>query len=73
LVWEFRHRVSDEFGVPIDEVKLDEELRGDSLEEVEFIMAIEERTGISIPDDVAASFRTLRDVIEFVRRRQEER
>src|SRR5580704_12005122 len=75
LLWELRHRIVDDFGVPLDEITLDTHLNDisdDSLEIVEFIMEVEQASGITIPDDVAAEFRSVRDVVEYLRRRQEE-
>jgi acyl carrier protein len=37
---------------------------------VELIMELEEETGTTIPDEVAARFKSVRDVIEYLRRRQ---
>jgi acyl carrier protein len=49
-----------------------EDLGLDSLEDIEAIMAIEEQTGITFTDEDAAGFRSLRDIIEYLRRRQDE-
>ena len=42
------------------------ELGEDSLDEVEFIIALEEEFEIEIPDDDAERFRTLRDVFNYI-------
>ena len=69
-------QLSKDTGLPLDEIKLEsmlvEDLGLDSLEDIEAIMAIEEQTGITFTDEDAAGFRSLRDIIEYLRRRQDE-
>jgi acyl carrier protein len=76
LTWLVRNQLHDESGVALDEIKLEsllvDDLGLDSLEDVEAIMAIEEQTGTRIPDEIAATFRSVRDVIEYLRRCQDE-
>jgi acyl carrier protein len=76
LLWVFRDRIGNELGVNLDAIKFDTLLRAeagaDSLDLTELLMELEEETGINIPDDIAATFRSVRDVIEYLRRRQEE-
>jgi acyl carrier protein len=76
LLWLFRDRIGNELGVNLDSIKFESLLRAelsvDSLDLAEVVMELEEATGINIPDDIAEKFRSVRDVIEYLRRRQEE-
>ena len=73
LLWVFRDRIGNDLGVHLDEIKFNSLLRteagADSLDLAELLMELEEETGINIPDDVAATFRTVGDVIEYLRSR----
>lgn len=42
------------------------DLGADSLDSVEFLMAIEEAFGIEIPDDAAEQLHNLTDVVQFL-------
>jgi len=56
---------------PPEEIDLDASLAGlglDSLDTVTMLFELETRLGIEIPDDAAKSVRTVRDVVEGVRR-----
>ena len=70
LLWLFRDRIDS------DTIKFEsllrEDLSVDSLDIAEVVMELEEETGINIPDDIAETFRSVRDVIEYLRRRQQE-
>jgi acyl carrier protein len=63
-------------GMNMDWLKLDSRLGYDvaldSLDRVEFLMELEGQTGIHIPDQFAEEFESVRDVIEYLRSRQEE-
>ena len=43
------------------------DLHADSLDLVELIMAFEDEFGLSIPDEVALSVKTLGDAVEYIR------
>jgi acyl carrier protein len=45
-------------------------LRPNSLEMVELVMALEEAHGIEIPDEDAEKFRTVQDVIDYIDKRK---
>jgi acyl carrier protein len=51
------------------ESRLVEDLGGDSLDMLELIMALEERFGIEVPDEDAEYIKTVRDVVEYVKKR----
>jgi len=75
LLWLFRDRLSKRASVLLDEITWDALLRDDlgvdSLDLVEAIMEVEDEMGITIPDEIASQFRSLRDVIEYLRSCQE--
>jgi len=53
--------------LPIESVGLDktfQELNIDSLDGMNIVFAIEEEFGVNIPDDAAASLRSVRDVVD---------
>ncbi len=60
----------------IDEAKvtMDSSFRGDlgadSLDTYELVYAIEEELGVSIPDEVANEFETVRDAYDFIKKEQ---
>lgn len=47
-----------------------EDLKADSLDTVELMMAIEVEYGIDIPDDEATKIKTVSDVIKYINERQ---
>lgn len=47
-----------------------EDLKADSLDTVELMMAIEVEYGIDIPDDEATKIKTVSDVITYIKERQ---
>ncbi len=51
------------------ESRLIEDLGGDSLDMLELIMSLEERFGIEVPDEDAEYIKTVRDVLEYVKKR----
>jgi len=61
-------------GIPAGEVRMDadilDDLNIDSLSAVELTVAAEERFGIEIPSEVLRDLRTVRDVVELVRKLQ---
>ena len=50
---------------------LRDDLKADSLDAVEIIMAVEEEFDLEIPDVDAEKFRTVRDMVEYVEARQQ--
>lgn len=54
--------------VDIDSNLMDD-LKADSLDAVEIIMAVEEEFDLEIPDVDAEKFRTVRDMVEYVEAR----
>ncbi|MCL2740389.1 MAG: acyl carrier protein [Oscillospiraceae bacterium] len=62
--------VAEQLGVDADKVTPDasfiEDLGADSLDLVEFIMALEEEFDIEIPDEDAAEMKTVADAIAYL-------
>jgi acyl carrier protein len=46
--------------------KLIEDLGADSLDMVEMLMTLEEEFGVSIPDEVALTFKTVEDIVNYL-------
>ena len=63
--------ISEQFDVDRSELSLEtnlvENLHADSLDLVELIMAFEDEFGLTIPDDVALTVKTLGDAVEYIR------
>jgi len=57
-------------GVPIEDVQLDkslvDDLDVDSLALVEIMVEFEQRLGVSVPDDVAKTLKTVGDVVTYL-------
>ena len=62
--------IVEQLGVRSDEVKaaasFRDDLGADSLDAVEFIMALEEKFGIQIPDEDAEKMVTVNDAIKYI-------
>ena len=62
--------IVEQLGVKSDEVKPTASFRddfgADSLDAVEFIMALEEKFGIEIPDDDAEKMQTVDDALKYI-------
>ena len=70
LLDDVRAVIVEQLGVKPDEVKPTASFRddfgADSLDAVEFIMALEEKFGIEIPDDDAEKMQTVDDAIKYI-------
>lgn len=75
LLWIFRDSVSRLCDVPQEKLILSASLRDDldmdSLAIVELVMELEDR-GLIVPDADYEKLRTVRDVVDYLRRRQSE-
>jgi acyl carrier protein len=62
--------VSEQLGVPIEEVKAEssfvDDLKADSLDVVELVMEFEDEFGITIPDDDYDKIKTVGDAITYI-------
>jgi len=52
----------------VDEAHLHTDLGIDSLDDIEMVMAIEERWDLDVPESVRESWRTFGDVVEWLER-----
>jgi len=63
--------VAEQLGVEAANITLDsrftEDLNADSLDSVELIMALEDRFGISVPDEDAGNLRSVGDVVAYIK------
>jgi acyl carrier protein len=63
--------IADNLEIEADKITLDsnfrQDLGADSLETYELVYAIEEELGISIPDEKANEFETVRDALGYIK------
>lgn len=50
----------------LPDAKLIPDVCADSLDTVELAMALEEKTGVNVPDDLMATFRTVSDLNDYL-------
>ena len=66
--------IADKLEVEESKITLDssfrQDLGADSLDTYELVYAIEEELGVSIPDEKANEFETVRDAYEFIKSEQ---
>ncbi len=66
--------IAEKLDIDESKVTLDSSFRGDlgadSLDTYELVYAIEEELGVSIPDDKANEFETVKDAYEFIKSQQ---
>ncbi|MFP4429831.1 MAG: acyl carrier protein [Spirochaetaceae bacterium] len=66
--------IADKLEVEEGKITLDssfrQDLGADSLDTYELVYAIEEEMGVSIPDEKANEFETVRDALEFLKSQQ---
>ncbi|MCD6123311.1 MAG: acyl carrier protein [Spirochaetales bacterium] len=67
--------IADRLEIEEDKITLDstfrQDLGADSLDTYELVYAIEEELGISIPDEKANEFETVRDAYDYIKSQQE--
>jgi len=63
--------------VPAEDIKpesrLIEDLEADSLDIVEMVMQLEDRFGLQIPESAFEELKTVKDVVEYLEKRLEEK
>ena len=68
--------VADKLSVNIDEITLEssfmDDLNADSLDIVELIMALEDELEMEIPDEDVENFKTVGDVVNYLKKNHEE-
>ncbi|MGP1459733.1 MAG: acyl carrier protein [Treponema sp.] len=66
--------IAEKLEIDESKITLDSSFRGDlgadSLDTYELVYAIEENLGVSIPDDKANEFETVRDAYDFIKAEQ---
>ena len=66
--------IAEKLEIDESKVTMDSSFRGDlgadSLDTYELVYAIEEELGVSIPDEVANEFETVRDAYDFIKNEQ---
>ena len=66
--------IADKLEVEESKITLDssfrQDLGADSLDTYELVYAIEENLGVSVPDEKASEFETVRDVYEYIKSQQ---
>ena len=64
--------IEERLGVSASDITPDKnltnDLGADSLDTVELIMSIEQKFGISIPEDAAENIKTVGDIISYIKR-----
>lgn len=62
--------IAEQLGVTEEEVKAEssftEDLRADSLDMVELVMAMEDAFNLEIPEDQAEGIKTVKDAIDYI-------
>lgn len=66
--------VSEKLSVPKEEITLEsnfiDDLKADSLDLVEMVMAFEDALGVSIPDEDQEKIRTVGDAVNYIRQKE---
>ena len=67
--------IADKLEIDAEKVTLEASFRGDlgadSLDTYELVYAIEEAMGVSIPDDKANEFETVKDAYDYIKSQQQ--
>ena len=67
--------IAEKLGIDESKVTIDASFRGDlgadSLDTYELVYAIEEEMGVSIPDDKANEFETVKDAYDYIKSQQQ--
>lgn len=66
--------IADKLEIDVSKITMDSSFRGDlgadSLDTYELVYAIEEELGVTIPDEKANEFETVRDAYNFIKENQ---
>jgi acyl carrier protein len=77
LFQKLKKLIADNLEIDADKITMDsnfrQDLGADSLETYELVYAIEEELGISIPDEKANEFETVRDALEYIQSQMEKK
>lgn len=70
MLEEVKKLISEELNIPIDKITTEsdivKDLGADSLDVVELLMSLEDRTGKSIPEEKVTDLRTVGDVVKLL-------
>lgn len=68
--------IADKLSISEDEISMEssfvEDLNADSLDLVELMMALEDELDMEIPDEAAENFKTVGDVVKYLKENVEE-
>lgn len=68
--------IADKLSIDVDSITMDasfiDDLNADSLDIVELIMALEDELDMEIPDEDVENFKTVGDVVNYVKAHHEE-
>lgn len=74
LFGKIKKLIAEKLDIDESKITLDSSFRGDlgadSLDTYELVYAIEEELGVSIPDEKANEFETVRDAYDFIKSQQ---
>lgn len=77
LFQKLKKLIADNLEIDAEKITMDsnfrQDLGADSLETYELVYAIEEELGISIPDEKANEFETVRDALEYIQSQLEKK
>jgi acyl carrier protein len=77
LFQKLKKLIADNLEIDADKITMDsnfrQDLGADSLETYELVYAIEEELGISIPDEKANEFETVRDALDYIQSQLEKK
>ena len=69
-----RKIVADNLSHPVESVQLDSDLvtdlKADSIDSVELVMAVEDEFSITIPEDDMRNLKTVGDIVKYVNEKQ---
>lgn len=69
--------IVDILDVPVENItedsKLVDDLEADSLDIVEMLMQMEDKFGLQIPESTAEDFKTVKDVVDYLEKRLQEK
>ncbi len=75
LFEKIQNLIASQLGIDVAKVTMEASFRGDlgadSLDTYELVYAIEEAMGVSIPDDVANGFETVKDAYDYIKSQQQ--
>ncbi|MGE5544938.1 MAG: acyl carrier protein [Bacillota bacterium] len=69
--------INEVLDIPLEEINLEsnltDDLKADSLDIVEMLMQMEDKFGLHIPESAAENLKTVKDVVEYLEKRLQEK